>query len=207
MNKKYYYSQIGQDYFVDHILDKDNGFFVDIGAGVGHLDARQVPAGLMSNTLMLESQRGWKGIAIDYDEVYIEEAKKSRVCDMVCADLMETNINDILENHNTPSEVDYLSFDVDGAQSKVFGELDFSKYSFKIITYEHDIYRNEKKEFDEEYSGRFEELGYKMLFVNVGVTRGEAVEDWYVNQDLFEKYKDLKQDNVYVWEGLACLPV
>lgn len=199
------YSQISQDYFVNHLLDKDNGFFVDIGAGVGHLDARTVPVSFMSNTFALEIFRGWKGVAIDYDEIYVEQAKRVRSCDVVCEDLLKRNINDILERHNVPNEIDYLSFDVDGAQDKVFSEFDFSKYRARVITYEHDMYRNEKEQYDEKSRARFKELGYQMLFGNVSIEMDQPVEDWYVDQEVFDEYKHFQKDDVNQVEVIKSL--
>ena len=138
--------QFGQDYFVDKILDIDEGFFLDIGAGVSDLDANRVPIYSMSNTYWLENQRNWTGIGIDYDETYINAAKQARPCKLLCVDLMKHNINEILEQNNCPETVDYLSFDVDDAQSKVFSELDFSKYQFRVITYEHNLFRGNTEE-------------------------------------------------------------
>jgi|TARA_Y100001947_G_C10236807_1_gene259896 hypothetical protein len=188
------YGQFGQDVFVNRLLDMDEGFFLDIGAGVSDLDAETVLISTMSNTYGLEQFRDWNGIAIDYDEKYIQEAKKFRSCIMICEDLMEVNINDILQKNNAPKKIDYLSFDVDDAQEKVFNELDFSVYSFRIITYEHNLYRGHSQSH-EKSRRRFKDIGYKLLFGNVGADDRTPVEDWYVDHQLFDKYNHLMDDN------------
>lgn len=207
-NKKYSfnYGQINQDFCINRVLNIDNGFFLDIGAGVGGLDAKKVLINSMSNTYGLERFRDWNGIAIDHDETYIQEAKKIRSCVMVCEDLTKISINDILEKNNAPKKIDYLSFDVDDAQEKVFNELDFSTYSFKAITYEHNLYSafdhtgcrldTNVIELYKKSREKFNKLGYRLLFGNVGVFPGLPIEDWYVDRKTFKKYEHLASDNV-----------
>jgi hypothetical protein len=52
------YSQAGQDLFVNAILNKNDGFFIEIGA---------YDPEYLSNSLMLE-ELGWNGICIDIDD-------------------------------------------------------------------------------------------------------------------------------------------
>tara|TARA_R110000824_G_scaffold9932_16_gene44175 strand:+ start:187 stop:864 length:678 start_codon:yes stop_codon:yes gene_type:complete len=189
------YGQFSQDYFVNKILNIDNGFFLDIGAGVGDLDIEKVAITAMSNTYGLESLRHWKGIGIDYDKKYIDFASKIRSCTLLCEDLTQVNINDLLRDNDAPKNIDYLSFDVDNAQERVLNELDFSTYSFNVITYEHNLFRGCKKHHEDSRK-KFKSLGYKMLFGNVELMPQEPVEDWYVNSDLFDKYKHISADNI-----------
>ena len=52
-----YYSQLGQDSFVDELLNKkENGFFIEIGANDGKSH---------SNTLFFEEKRNWLGICVE----------------------------------------------------------------------------------------------------------------------------------------------
>lgn len=207
------YGQFAQDYFVNRLLDIDDGFFVDIGCGVSTLDVYEVGIAAMSNTFILEQRRNWKGIAIDYDAVYCHEASKVRKS-VVCSDLMLDNINDILEANNCPTECDYLSLDVDQAQRKVLDELDFAKYKFKIITYEHNFSTEGDPNFkgmydgDREYSrNKFKELGYHILFGNVGLKTEERIEDWYVDDELYSKYKYLQRDETNIRDIIIQLEV
>tara|TARA_Y100000593_G_scaffold88334_1_gene170452 strand:+ start:527 stop:1216 length:690 start_codon:yes stop_codon:yes gene_type:complete len=194
------FGQFSQDYCVNMVLDIDNGFFLDIGAGVSSLDPKSVLISTMSNTYGLERFREWDGIAIDYDEIYIEEAKRFRSCTLVCEDLTKTNINDILESHNAPKKMDYLSFDVDDAQERVFSDMDFSTYSFRMITFEHNRHLcSEDSRWQELYESsrdKFQSLGYKVLFGNVGLYPNQPVEDWYVDQETFDKYESISSENL-----------
>ena len=194
------YGQFSQDWFVNLIHEgKEGGFFLDIGCGTSHLPADQVPIYTMSNSFGLERYKNWKGVAIDYDPVYFEVASKQRNS-VVCADLLKTDINSILAEKDCPKHMDYLSLDVDAAQRKVFDELDFNKYSFNVITYEHNYsleLANSESIYagDKEYSRKkFSDLGYKLLFGNIGLNEGEMIEDWWVSPEIFEKHKHVAKD-------------
>jgi len=210
LKKIYGFGQFGQDRFVNKILDTDEGFFLDIGAGISHQSLASVPIYSMSNTYWLEHQRKWTGIGIDYDQTYINAARQFRSCKLLCVDLMENNINELLEQNDCPENMDYLSFDVDDAQSKVFSELDFSKYQFRVITYEHNLFRGNAEE-QKMSRATFKALGYKLLFGNVGymgengIWTQEAVEDWYVDAEIFQKHGHLAEDNLYPTEALLKL--
>ena len=135
-----YNSQVRQDTFVDKLLNKDEGFFLDIGAGTGGLPA--LHAGHFSNTYFFEECRQWSGIAIDYDREWYEAVKGSRPNTVYCEDLLQVNINEFLESIGCPENIDYISLDVDNAQWKVFNEFDWSKYKFKALTLEHNLYQS-----------------------------------------------------------------
>jgi len=193
-------SQFGQDLFVAKLLEfKTNGFFVDIGCGTSDLDLNYAHFSSMSNTYLLEKDLKWEGVALDYDKNYCDIACKHRKS-VHCVDLMEHNINDVLAEKGCPKHFDYLSFDVDEAQRKVLDDFDFDKYSFDILTYEHN-YSVELKHPDSIYCGdrdysreKFQKLGYKILFGNVGLSDTEHIEDWYVSDRLFEQFGHLAQD-------------
>tara|TARA_R110000824_G_scaffold231335_2_gene419123 strand:+ start:5639 stop:6256 length:618 start_codon:yes stop_codon:yes gene_type:complete len=72
-NQKYY-SQLGQDEWVLETLNyKRNGFFIEIGAYDGiHL----------SNTYALEKDFGWNGICVECNPEVIPQLRKNRRCDI-----------------------------------------------------------------------------------------------------------------------------
>ena len=195
------------------IINKNYGYFVDIGAGTGGL--RGYPVGFYSNTFYFES-RNWTGIAIDYDEQYIESVKHVRKCKCICADLIKENINDILELNKCPKQIDYLSIDIDDAQWKVFNEFDFDFYKFKVLTLEHNLFQsfdicnqNHTSEYKvkilkeyESYREKLLNLGYKILWGNVILDGYGPVEDWYVDEEIYEKFKHLKSENINCLESL-----
>jgi FkbM family methyltransferase len=86
-----YYSQIGQDKFVDEYLEfKENGFFVDIGAHDGKS---------CSNSLFFEENRNWKGICIEPGIPEFELLNMSR---------KSININACVSDYDGDSEFFYI---------------------------------------------------------------------------------------------------
>tara|TARA_Y100000004_G_scaffold76544_2_gene86118 strand:- start:267 stop:962 length:696 start_codon:yes stop_codon:yes gene_type:complete len=204
--------QFCQDFFVWSILNgKSGGYFLDIGAGIGGLAPIPHNPGFYSNTYILEQYKSWKGIAIDYDQRWCKFIAPYRQnSKILCEDLMQRNINEILEESDCPTEIDYLSFDVDEAQEKVFEELDFGKYKFQVITYEHNLFQSYPdcdQNHPEEYRAKVVKrhaldrkklinLGYKPIWENVGEIANRPVEDFYVNEELFNKFKHNHQKEV-----------
>ena len=200
-----YNAQICQDVFVDKVLNKTNGFFVDIGAGTGGLPA-DTP-GFYSNTYYFETFKDWKGIAIDHDINWWSRVSPLRSADCICVDLLEVNINEVLDKSNCPTEIDYLSIDVDDAQMKVFNDFDFDKYKFKVLTLEHNLFQSEadcgqnitvkRKEQIVKEHGHYREVlfkhGYRLLWDNVHLDDYGPVEDWFVDEETFEKNKHLQK--------------
>lgn len=87
-----YYSQIGQDKLVDELLNnKENGFFIDIGAHDGQSS---------SNSLFFEENRNWNGICI---EPGINEYKS------LCESRKSININACISNYDGNSNFTYIN--------------------------------------------------------------------------------------------------
>jgi FkbM family methyltransferase len=74
-NNPFYFSQFGQDRFIDEILQKrEHGVFVDIGAYDGIT---------LSNTYFFETIRKWTGICIEPIPSIYDELAKNRNCHCV----------------------------------------------------------------------------------------------------------------------------
>lgn len=201
-------SQVKQDVFVNKILQKNEGFFVDVGAGTGGLKTKD--PSFYSNTYFFERYRGWKGIAIDYDKNWWSAVNNLRSARCLCVNLLEKNINDLLDEYNCPVEIDYLSIDVDDAQMKVFNDFNFNKYRFKVLTLEHNLFQSEpscfqshSKEHSEKilkehkhYRNVLNSFGYKLFYSDVILDGYGPVEDWWVSEDIFDKYKDQTKQNI-----------
>ena len=76
----------------------------------------------------------------------------------------------MLEKHDAPSLIDYLSIDTEGSEYEILRAHDFEKFKFKIITVEHN------------YSNRRNNI-FELLTAN-GYTRKHTklsyFDDWYV---------------------------
>ncbi|MFY2822321.1 FkbM family methyltransferase [Ruegeria sp. MALMAid1280] len=80
------------------------------------------------------------------------------------------SLNDLLERHNAPRNIDYLSIDTEGSEYEILKHFDFSKYNIDIITCEH----NFTKMGDDVFS-LLSKHGYKRVF------EGSSEWDhWYV---------------------------
>lgn len=80
-----FYSQFQQDRFIyeNYFKDKQNGFFVDIGAYDGEID---------SNSLFFENI-GWNGVCIEPNPTIFEKLQKIRKC--VCLPYAVSDKNEI----------------------------------------------------------------------------------------------------------------
>lgn len=80
------------------------------------------------------------------------------------------SFNDLLAKHNAPNDIDYLSIDTEGSEFEILNNLDFGRYSFKVITCEHNFTPMREQVFalltKNGYVRKFEELS--------------KFDDWYV---------------------------
>jgi FkbM family methyltransferase len=77
---------------------------------------------------------------------------------------------DLLDKYNAPKTIDYLSIDTEGSEYEILSHFDFSKYSFKIISCEHNFTENRDKIYQ-----LLTRNGYKRKFN--GLSKWD---DWYV---------------------------
>jgi len=55
------------------------------------------------------------------------------------------SLNDLLEDHAAPDEIDFLSIDTEGSELAILEAFDFSKHRFEIICVEHNFAANRRK--------------------------------------------------------------
>jgi FkbM family methyltransferase len=189
-------SQVGQDRWVAETLAfKRDGYFVDIGAYDGvHI----------SNSYYLEKELGWRGICAEANFELYQKLVMSRsvACDLCAVNsyngickfqpqdlsgkvqdagqvVPSKTLEAILDQHAAPKIVDYLSLDVEGLEFEILKVFPFDKYSFKLITVEHNLYLNGpqlKTQLKEVLTAN----GYEITRENVADS-GNAFEDWYVH--------------------------
>lgn len=72
------------------------------------------------------------------------------------------SLNDLLEKYKAPSIIDYLSIDTEGSEYQILEKLDFNKYSFNVITCEHNNTPMREKIFllltQNGYTRKYEEI-------------------------------------------------
>lgn len=80
-------------------------------------------------------------------------------------------LNLLLEENASPSIIDYLSIDTEGSEFLILSAFNFDKYSFKIISVEHNYQNQRTKLYD-----LLTKNGYKRVFEGIS-----DIEDWYIN--------------------------
>jgi FkbM family methyltransferase len=83
------------------------------------------------------------------------------------------SLNDLLDYHNAPSIIDYLSIDTEGSEYEILSCLDFERYSFRVITCEHNYSKQRKL-----INRLLTKHGYKRKYEEISL-----FDDWYVKVD------------------------
>ena len=85
-------------------------------------------------------------------------------------DVRTISLIDLLDKHNAPREVDYLSIDTEGSEYEILSNFDFDKYQFGVITCEHNFTPMREKIFK-----LLTKNGYirKYIFLS-------SHDDWYI---------------------------
>lgn len=68
---------------------------------------------------------------------------------------------DLLDRFSAPSEIDYMSLDVEGSEYDILTGIDFSRYTIKLMTVEHDC-STERQAKVRAYLARFGYAGLQM---------------------------------------------
>lgn len=89
--------------------------------------------------------------------------------------LVETiSLEDLLEQNQAPTYIDYLSIDTEGSEFSILRNFNFEKYSFGFISVEHNYTENRKNVFELLVSH-----GYVRVFESTSL-----FDDWYINESL-----------------------
>ena len=181
-----YNGQILQDKFVLNLLKfKQNGTFVEIGTNDPIVN---------NNTYLLEKDFNWRGILIEHNVKFEESYKEKRKSKYIINDAQQINFLQLLKSNNMPYNIDYLQIDLEvnnGSTINILYHFDnyiFDTYKFAVITFEHDMYRengiyNNTRELSREI---FKKRGYFRLFSDVNQKSNIVFEDWYIHPDLID---------------------
>ena len=84
------------------------------------------------------------------------------------------SINDLLEEHKAPKNIDYISIDTEGSEYNILKKMDFNKYNVSIFTVEHNFIEKKKNKVKE----LLEKNNYLRVFEKIS-----GFDGWYVKKD------------------------
>jgi thiol-disulfide isomerase/thioredoxin len=175
------YSESYQDMFVLSMLNgKKRGKYLEIGSANPFYG---------NNTALLETEFGWDGVSLDIDEKFVEIFSKERKNLCLLKDATRINYENFLQGFGFYNEIDYLQLDCDppDVTYKILLSIPFEQFKFAVITYEHDYYCDQTKQFQEKSKKYLESYGYVRVVNNISPDEWRSYEDWWVHPDLVDK--------------------
>jgi hypothetical protein len=85
------------------------------------------------------------------------------------------SLNDLLEFHNCPAQIDYLSIDTEGSELEIIRAFKFDNYNIDIITVKHNFREPERKEIFDLLTSK----GFIRLFEAFS-----KFDDWYIKRSI-----------------------
>jgi hypothetical protein len=176
MGTKKSWSQAGQDLWA---LENASGNFTFLDVG-----CMEPYSG--NNTYALELA-GWKGLALDFENLFISTWNKHRSCPAICANALNVDWGRELAAHSLPLEIGYLSLDLYGEELQVLRNLIAAGISFRCATIEHDSmgvkleHRNAIREFmlGQGYTLAIADVLSPPCVLNGVPVEGKPFEDWW----------------------------
>lgn len=175
------FSQSYQDMFVLSMLDgKRNGTYLEIGSADPFSG---------NNTALLETKFGWDGLSIEILKDEVNKFKASRKNEVLEANALDLNYDELLRFRRFPKDIDYLQVDCEPLKTtyEILTKIPFDKYRFAVITFEHDYYADTSKL----YRGLSREFllskGYVLAASNIAFREGSDFEDWWVHPELISR--------------------
>lgn len=101
------------------------------------------------------------------DDSHSKARKNSKIYEV-----QTISLNDLLKKYKAPKVIDYLSIDTEGSEYNILSHFDFSEYSFKVITCEHNYTPMREKIF-----ALLTQQGYQRVFEEISLW-----DDWYVKK-------------------------
>lgn len=186
-------SEAGQESFVLNMLDeKRDGWYLEIGA----FESKKT-----SNTWLLESAYGWKGVAIEIVPEHAADYNANRSNPCLAVDAMTFDYEEYLSINNFPKRIDYLQVDIEPASHtlEALKKVPLDTYQFSVITFEHDLYYDPANaKVKQEQIDLLTSYGYVLAVENVKVDAPgwplREFEDWWIDPKIVspDKYNGLK---------------
>lgn len=183
-------SQVNQDLFVLCVLNgKRDGTYIEVGANE--------PVRL-SNTHLLETKFNWSGISFEVSSTLAEEFNRTRRNVCIIADATNVDYTNIIRVAGFGNKIDYLQLDIEPAYNtlKALKAIDLNRFTFSVVTYEHDVYQGGDAERRESRQ-ILEAHGYTRVVSDVRHLEN-AFEDWWVHEASLDcdNWKQFRAENV-----------
>jgi hypothetical protein len=173
MEERKSWSQVGQDLWA---LENsgDNHTFLDIGC---------MEPFACNNTYILELA-DWKGLAIDFADLFISSWGQHRKCPAICVNALEVDWKTVLPANGLPLEIGYVSLDLYGEELQVLQNLAAAGVTFRCATVEHDGHSEQRaaiREFllAEGYTLAVPDVLSPSAIINEKPVAGTPFEDWW----------------------------
>lgn len=196
-------SQLRQDLFALSQVDfRQGGFFVEFGAtdGVELNNTWLMENDFGWTGILAEPARGWhgdlkanrsctietrcvwsaSGETLGFTEAPRGEnsgistfVKTSRKLRGTSYDVETISLSDLLDQHDAPEVIDYISIDTEGSEFDILDAFDFDRRSFRVMTVEHNFAPQR-----EDIHRLLTEKGYCRVLEQVS-----RFDDWYVKND------------------------
>lgn len=184
------YSQAYQDMFVLSMLNgKRNGTYLEIGSSDPFHG---------NNTALLETKFNWNGISIDISDIEVDKFKKVRKNPVYLADATTVDYDKLLQENGFKGQIDYLQLDCDppSITYEILTKIPFDKYTFSVITYEHDHYTDETQPYREKSREFLKSKGYELIGSNIAPNDTDNFEDWWIySKDIDTNISNLFKNN------------
>lgn len=170
------YSQAFQDIFILTVLNgKKFGKYLEVGGYHGKK---------FSNTYLLEKDFKWTGFAVENVPERVERYNESRRNKCLQLDATKTDFKKLLDDKAFPKIIDFLQIDIDPFENskKCLLKMPFENYTFLIISFETDVYRETEGEI-KETQDFLKSKGYRLLLNDVSI-HGNKFEDWYLHESV-----------------------
>jgi hypothetical protein len=175
-----------ESFVISMTKEKKYGFYIELGSGDPYKE---------SNTFLLESEFGWKGLALEIEKSVAEGYNLSdRTNKCINADALKFDYLTHLKENNFPEVIDFLQIDIDGHDMGncllALVALPMMKYRFSVIIIEHDVCENYKRASMRDAQREIlSSLGYKLI----GQTNSE---DWWVDPKYIDN--DAYRNDIFI---------
>lgn len=104
---------------------------------------------------------------LDTLQVNLTAAHKKRLENEISGEFMEFEVqtatfDEVMKNHPNTTHIDFLSLDVEGGELEVLKGIDFDKFSFSLMSIEHNHIKQQKREITDFLASK----GYRVLMDN-----------------------------------------